>query len=271
MSGRSRRTSATPGRFTTCWPARPFLRHRPAPIDGMRHRQARRLFSGNSSMTMCAPRFEEALSRLEDAGASIVDVDLGAAAGHSSDLCECRAARGFRIPRGSAEKVPEEFRHSVRSRLEMGGTISRDDYVQAQGDRAQMRAAVDTSAVTLRRARAADAADTTAEDRRDDSDRRWSRRAVAAPDASADATVQPDRASGDFAAMRGDTRGVTVRASVGRTAPADARPAADRTQLRSVRVSTCTFVFPTPVKIDSTRLTTVTMSPPRNASQNPST
>jgi len=39
--------------------------------------------------------------------------------------------------------MPGEFSHSVRARLEMGGTISRSDYVQAQGDRAQMRAAVD--------------------------------------------------------------------------------------------------------------------------------
>ena len=56
-----------------------------------------------------------------------------------------RCPRPLPIHAEALEKVPEEFSHSVRSRLEMGGTISRDDYVQAQGDRAQMRAAVDTA------------------------------------------------------------------------------------------------------------------------------
>jgi aspartyl-tRNA(Asn)/glutamyl-tRNA(Gln) amidotransferase subunit A len=39
--------------------------------------------------------------------------------------------------------VPEEFGQNVRSRLEMGGRISRDDYVRAQAERVRMRAAVD--------------------------------------------------------------------------------------------------------------------------------
>jgi aspartyl-tRNA(Asn)/glutamyl-tRNA(Gln) amidotransferase subunit A len=40
-------------------------------------------------------------------------------------------------------KRPGEFSDSVRTRLEMGAHISREDYLQAQGDRAQMRHAVD--------------------------------------------------------------------------------------------------------------------------------
>ncbi len=63
-------------------------------------------------------------------------------------------------------KAPAEFSHSVRSRLEMGGTISRDDYVKAQGDRVPVARRRRCRAVALRCARAADAADTAARSER---------------------------------------------------------------------------------------------------------
>jgi aspartyl-tRNA(Asn)/glutamyl-tRNA(Gln) amidotransferase subunit A len=88
-------------------------------------------------------RFEETLSRLKDAGASIVDIDLGHLPDVPTTYVNVALPEAFAYHAEALEKVPEEFCHSVRSRLEMGGTISRDDYVQAQGDRAQMRAAVD--------------------------------------------------------------------------------------------------------------------------------
>jgi len=88
-------------------------------------------------------RFEETLSRLKDAGASIVDIDLDHLPDVPATYVNVALPEAFAFHAEALKKVPEEFGHSVRSRLEMGGTISRDDYVQAQGDRVQMRAAVD--------------------------------------------------------------------------------------------------------------------------------
>ena len=169
------------------------------------------------------------------------------------------------------EKVPAEFSHSVRSRLEMGGTISREAYVQAQGDRAKMRAAVDaalshcdalvlpTVPVPPQKIGAA----TVIVGGHEEPLRPMTLR-----------LTQLFNLTGHPAISLpcGDTReGLPCGFQLVGRRQADGRPAAGRAQLRSVRVSTCTFVFPTPVKSDSTRLTNVTMSPPRNASQNPST
>jgi aspartyl-tRNA(Asn)/glutamyl-tRNA(Gln) amidotransferase subunit A len=88
-------------------------------------------------------RFEEALSRLKDAGVSIVDVDLGHLPDVPATYVNVSLPEAFAYHAEALGRAPAEFSHGVRSRLEMGGTISRDDYVRAQGDRGQMRAAVD--------------------------------------------------------------------------------------------------------------------------------
>jgi aspartyl-tRNA(Asn)/glutamyl-tRNA(Gln) amidotransferase subunit A len=88
-------------------------------------------------------RFEEALDRLRNAGVSIVDVDLGRLPDIPTTYVNVALTEAYAYHAETLAKVAGEFSDSVRSRLEMGGTISREDYVQAQGDRAQMRAAVD--------------------------------------------------------------------------------------------------------------------------------
>ena len=88
-------------------------------------------------------RFEEALSRLKDAGASVRDIDLGRLPDIATTYVNVALPEAYAYHAEALAKVPGEFSDSVRSRLEMGGTISREDYVQAQGDRAEMRAAVD--------------------------------------------------------------------------------------------------------------------------------
>ena len=90
-------------------------------------------------------RFEEALKRLKDAGASIVDSDLGQLPDIAATYVNVSLPEAFAYHAEALQKIPAEFSHSVRSRLETGGTISRDHYVQAQSDRARMRAAVDTA------------------------------------------------------------------------------------------------------------------------------
>lgn len=88
-------------------------------------------------------RFEEALSRLADAGAAIVDIDLGRLPDIQTTYVNVALPEAYSYHAEALAKVAGEFSDSVRSRLEMGGQISRDDYVQAQGDRARMRSAVD--------------------------------------------------------------------------------------------------------------------------------
>jgi aspartyl-tRNA(Asn)/glutamyl-tRNA(Gln) amidotransferase subunit A len=88
-------------------------------------------------------RFEEALSRLNDAGASIVDIEAVRLADISNTYINIVLPEAFAYHAEALKSVPEEFGPNVRSRLEMGGRISRDDYVQAQAERARMRAAVD--------------------------------------------------------------------------------------------------------------------------------
>jgi aspartyl-tRNA(Asn)/glutamyl-tRNA(Gln) amidotransferase subunit A len=88
-------------------------------------------------------RFEEALSRLADAGASVVDIDLGRLPDIQSTYLNVALPEAYAYHADAFAKMADEFSDSVRSRLEMGARISRDDYVQAQGDRARMRSAVD--------------------------------------------------------------------------------------------------------------------------------
>jgi aspartyl-tRNA(Asn)/glutamyl-tRNA(Gln) amidotransferase subunit A len=88
-------------------------------------------------------RFEETLSRLKDAGAAIVDIDLGHVPDVPATYVNVALPEAFAYHAEALERVPGEFSQHVRSRLELGGTISREDYVKAQGDRTHMRAAVD--------------------------------------------------------------------------------------------------------------------------------
>jgi aspartyl-tRNA(Asn)/glutamyl-tRNA(Gln) amidotransferase subunit A len=88
-------------------------------------------------------RFEEALSSLAGAGASIVDLDLGRVPDIQTTYVNVALPEAFAYHAEALGKSPEAFGQSIRNRLEMGGTISRDDYVRAQGDRVILRTAVD--------------------------------------------------------------------------------------------------------------------------------
>lgn len=88
-------------------------------------------------------RFEEALNRLKDAGASIVDSDLGRLPDVPLTYVNVVLPEAYAYHEEALAKAPEAFGRSIRSRLEMGAQISRDDYVRAQRDRVQLRTAVD--------------------------------------------------------------------------------------------------------------------------------
>ncbi len=87
--------------------------------------------------------FEEALDRLKAGGASIVDVHFGPMPDIATTYVNVALPEAFAYYAVSLEKAPEAFSNGVRTRLELGSRISRDEYVKAQGDRAVMRAAVD--------------------------------------------------------------------------------------------------------------------------------
>ncbi len=88
-------------------------------------------------------RFEEALSRLTHLGATIVEPNLGRLPDIGATYVNVVLPEAFAFHAEALERAPEAFAQSVRSRLEMGRTISRDDYVRAQSDRALLRTAVD--------------------------------------------------------------------------------------------------------------------------------
>lgn len=88
-------------------------------------------------------RFDEALSRLSDAGVSIVDVDLGRLPDIPTTYINVALPEAFAYHSEALKRVPEEFGRNVRARLELGEQISRDAYFTAHHDRAMMRTAVD--------------------------------------------------------------------------------------------------------------------------------
>lgn len=93
-------------------------------------------------------RHDEALNRLRDAGASIVDVDLGRLPDIPQTYLNVALTEAFAYYANALAQMPEKFSDSVRTRLQMGEGISRDDYVRSQGDRATMRSAVDAALST---------------------------------------------------------------------------------------------------------------------------
>jgi aspartyl-tRNA(Asn)/glutamyl-tRNA(Gln) amidotransferase subunit A len=93
-------------------------------------------------------RFEEALHRLSETGASIAAVDLGGLPDIPSTYMNVALPEAFAYHSDALKRAPEEFGPNVRARLEMGEQIARDAYFTAQRDRAQMRAAVDRALAT---------------------------------------------------------------------------------------------------------------------------
>jgi aspartyl-tRNA(Asn)/glutamyl-tRNA(Gln) amidotransferase subunit A len=120
----------------------PFPAASPGQLDGVRLGKLAGYFMEKLDDDIRA-RFEEALGRLSEAGASIADIDPGRLPDIPQTYVNVALPEAFAFHREALTRAPEEFSRSVRSRLEMGGRITRDDYVQAQSVRAQLRSAVD--------------------------------------------------------------------------------------------------------------------------------
>ncbi|MDE3154595.1 MAG: amidase [Acidobacteriota bacterium] len=90
-------------------------------------------------------RFEDAIARLQQAGATVHDVALP----HAADLAAIYLHIG--LPEASAyhadtlARMPERYTPNVRIRLEMGRYMLAEDYVRAQQGRQVIRAEVDAA------------------------------------------------------------------------------------------------------------------------------
>ena len=90
-------------------------------------------------------RFEEALDRLQSAGAIIVDAKIP----HSRDIpltyVRISLPEAFAAHAQSLEANPDAYSAGVRTRLESGRDIPRKDYEEAQKHRGTLRAEVDAA------------------------------------------------------------------------------------------------------------------------------
>jgi aspartyl-tRNA(Asn)/glutamyl-tRNA(Gln) amidotransferase subunit A len=116
----------------------------PHPIDAVRIGTLGGYFLEKVDSSVRA-RFDEALGRLQSAGATIVHIDLSRMPDIPTTYVNVSLPEAYAFHEDALAKVPGKFSESVRSRLEMGGRITREDYEQAQGDRAVMRSAVDAA------------------------------------------------------------------------------------------------------------------------------
>jgi aspartyl-tRNA(Asn)/glutamyl-tRNA(Gln) amidotransferase subunit A len=90
-------------------------------------------------------RFEGALERLASAGAAVVELELRRLPDIATTYINVVLPEAFAYYAEALSKSPGAFSKGTRERLEMGSRISRDDYVNAQGDRATMRDIVDAA------------------------------------------------------------------------------------------------------------------------------
>lgn len=94
-------------------------------------------------------RFEEALNRLHGAGASIADATIAHAQDAPSIYVNIALPEAYALHAKTLEGMPEAYSDGVRTRLLMGRDVSREDYMQAQRDRAALRAEAESALSTF--------------------------------------------------------------------------------------------------------------------------
>ena len=90
-------------------------------------------------------RWSEATERLKAAGLALTEVDLGRVPDIATTYVNVALPEAYAFHARALDEVPDQFTESVRARLLMGRDISRDDYLEAQAQRARLRAAVDSA------------------------------------------------------------------------------------------------------------------------------
>ncbi len=90
-------------------------------------------------------RFDEALERLQSAGVTIVDVSILHAPNIPLTYSWIVLPEAYAVHRKTLERNPEGYSEGVRTRLESGRGVAREDYSWAQKDRATLRREVDAA------------------------------------------------------------------------------------------------------------------------------
>jgi aspartyl-tRNA(Asn)/glutamyl-tRNA(Gln) amidotransferase subunit A len=90
-------------------------------------------------------RFEEALARLHDGGASIVDVQVPRAAEAPSIYVNIALPEAYAHHASTIASMAERYSEGVVARLQAGREVPANSYVKAQRDRAALRAEVERS------------------------------------------------------------------------------------------------------------------------------
>jgi aspartyl-tRNA(Asn)/glutamyl-tRNA(Gln) amidotransferase subunit A len=116
----------------------------PMPLGSMRLAVPRRYFCDLLDDDVRA-RFEEALGRLRDAGAHVVDIDLRHAADIAAIYLLIVLADAAEYHAATLETMPERYSAPVRLRLEMGRYVLAEDYVRALAGREVLRREVDAA------------------------------------------------------------------------------------------------------------------------------
>jgi aspartyl-tRNA(Asn)/glutamyl-tRNA(Gln) amidotransferase subunit A len=90
-------------------------------------------------------RFEEALSRLSAAGMHVEEAVIQHASTISSVYQRIAPREAFLQHAATLETVPERYTAPVRQRLEIGRSVSSEDFLRGLEDRETLRADVDTA------------------------------------------------------------------------------------------------------------------------------
>ena len=186
----------------------------PVPIGGLRLAVPRAYFCDVLDDEVRA-RFEESLGRLRAAGARIDETDIAHASHTAPVYLTLVLADAAAYHAATLETMPELYTPPVRIRLEMGRLRSRGGLRPSPQRARGVEAGGGCRRGRARRARAAHPPDSSAAAGRRFGAGGRRRRAGSQFDVEADATLQLDGPSGDFAAVRPHRRRLAVRSAAG--------------------------------------------------------
>ena len=177
--------------------------------------------------------FEASVDALRKHGATVVDVDIPHAGLIAPIYLHIVLADAAAYHADALDAMPERYTPNVRLRLEMGRYVTAEDYVRALDGRRTLHARSGRGAVGPSRPPVADPAHRRADTGGKLRAGRGNARAGAQRDASADAVLQPHRASGHHPSVRSVGDRSAVRPATGRRDGSDRQPSSYRPRRRT--------------------------------------
>ena len=116
----------------------------PAPLQGLRLGKLGGYFLERLDDDVRG-RFEEALERLRAAGATVADVQIHGASRAPLMYATIALPEAYASHADTIASMPERYGDGVAGRLQMGREVTAESYVEAQRERAALRAEVETS------------------------------------------------------------------------------------------------------------------------------